>query len=126
MNKEQRAQMIIRELIAVPKDMWDREEHGGQAVFVVEGHSGHALYFSRTLMDPNSDHPMSRDAQEIYRKRLGKRQYAVEVWQDGDCVCLLRWDDVEQIEIAEYQHGPWELLSFSLPPIEADQGPTLH
>lgn len=126
MNQDDRAQAIISELIAVPTELWDRDQHGGQTIFTVVGHSGHALYFAESLMDPASEHPLSRDAQAIYRMRLGKKKYAVEIWQDNECVCLLRWDDVEEIEVAEYKHGAWELLSFSLPPIDEEHSPTIH
>jgi hypothetical protein len=126
MNQNERAHMIIRELMAIPKDMWDRSEHGGHTIFAVDGHSGHALYFSETLMNPDSEHPLSLDAMELYRARLGDKPYAVEVWDEENCVCLLRWENVEEIEVAEYKHGPWELVSFSLPPIDDEHSPTIH
>lgn len=126
MNQNERAQMIIRELMAIPTDMWDRSEHGGQTVFAVQGHSGHALYLSETMMDLDSDHPLSRDAMALYRARLGNKPYAVEVWDEEECVCLLRWANVDDIEVAEYKHGPWELVSFSLPPIDECYSQTYH
>ena len=126
MNQNERAQLIISELIAIPKDMWEKTEQGGQTVFAVAGHAGHALYFSEGLMDPDSDHPLCHDAMAMFRTRLGDKPYAVEVWDEEECVCLLRWQDVEDIEVAEYKHGAWELVSFSLPPIDDGHGPTIH
>lgn len=126
MNQNERAKLIIRELIAIPKDMWEKSEQGGQTIFAVAGHSGHALYFSETLMDPDSEHPLCQDAMALFRARLGDKPFAVEVWDEEECVCLLRWRDVEDIEVAEYMHGPWEMVSFSLPPIDGEHGPTIH
>jgi hypothetical protein len=72
LNQNDRAQAIISELIAVPTELWDQDEHGGQTIFTVVGHSGHALYFAKWLMNPASKHPLSRDAQAVYRMRLGQ------------------------------------------------------
>lgn len=126
MTQEERANLIIRDLIAIPKDLWERSEHGGQGIFTVDGLSGHALYFSEDLLNADSDHPWSRDAQEMCRIRLGSKRYAVEIWQEGDCVCLLRWNVVDEIEVAEYTHGPWEMISFGLPPVDANHAATIH
>ena len=41
-------------------------------------------------------------------------------------MCLLRWANVDDIEVAEYKHGPWELVSFSLPPIDECYSQTYH
>ena len=76
MNQNERAQLIIRELIAIPKDMWDKSEQGGQTIFAVAGHSGHALYFSEALMDPDSKHPLCQDAMALFRTRLGDKPFA--------------------------------------------------
>lgn len=110
MNQNERAQVIIRELIAIPKEMWEREEQCGQVYFAAEGHAALALYFSEHLMDPYFDDPDCDHALEVYRARLGELPYAVEVWDDEECVCLLRWQDVDEIEVAEYRHGPWETV----------------
>lgn len=126
MKLNERAKIIIDELIAIPKEMWVRSNEGGQAYFSVEGHAGYALYFSEALMNPDVDHPFCEDAMEVYRARLGDKPFAVEVWDEERCVCLLRWKDIDDIEVAEYKHGPWELVSFSLPPIDADHAPTIH
>lgn len=126
MNQSERAQLIIRELIAMPTDMWEKTEQAGQTIFAVAGHTGHALYFSEALMNPSSEHPLCGAAMELFRARLGDKPYAVEVWDEEECVCLLRWRDVDDIDVAEYKHGPWELVSFSLPPIDDAHGPTIH
>lgn len=126
MNQSERAQLIIRELIAMPTDMWEKTEQGGQTIFAVAGHTGHALYFSEALLDADSEHPLCQDAIALFRARLGDKPFAVEVWDEEECVCLLRWRYVEDIEVAEYKHGPWEMVSFSLPPTEDTLGPTIH
>lgn len=126
MKLNERAKVIIDELIAIPWDRWIRSKEGGQAYFSVDGHAGTALYFSEKLMNPDVDHPFCEDAMEVYRARLGDKPFAVEVWDEERCVCLLRWEDIDDIEVAEYKHGPWELVSFSLPPIDADHAPTIH
>lgn len=126
MKLSERAKIIIEELIAIPKELWIRGDECGQAYFGVDGHAGTALYFSETLMDPDIDLPFCEDVMEAYRARLGDKPFAVEVWDEERCVCLLRWKDIDDIEVAEYTHGPWEMVSFSLPPIDADHAPTIH
>lgn len=127
MNLNERAKIIIEELIAVPREMWVRSNESGQVYYSVEGHAGLALYFSRTLMNPDVDHPFCEEAMEVYEARLGDKSFAVEIFDDERrCVCLLRWTDIDDIEVAEYKHGAWELVSFSLPPIDRDRAPTIH
>jgi len=126
MNQQERAQQIIAELMAMPKDIWQRAEEGGQAFFVASGHSGQAMYFSEALMDFESDAPDSDDAIECYEERLGDAPYAVEIWDETKCVCLLRFDKVLDVEIVEYEHGSWQVVSFSLPAKNRSHQPTAH
>lgn len=126
MNLNERAKVIIEELIAVRREMWVRTNECGQVYYSVDGHAGVALYFSKTLMNPDVDHPFCQEAMEVYKARLGEKSFAVEVWDERECVCLLRWTDIDEIEVAEYKHGAWELVSFSLPPIDTAHSPTIH
>lgn len=126
MNQEERARLIIAELMEIPKENWERSYEGGQGFFTAIGHSGLALYFSEAMLDLDSEHPESDDAIECYLRRLGDAPYAVEVWDESHCVCLLRFSDLENIEVVEYEHGPWEIVSFSLPAKDRSHQPTAH
>ena len=127
MNQNERAQHIIQDLMSIPQGRWLRTNYGGQGVFEVRGVAGYVLYFSRSLMDPSSQHPDRDAALEQHQLRLNERSYAIEVFdEDCECVCLLRFDDLNEIEVVEYCHGTWETASFGLPPQSEAFSPSIH
>lgn len=127
MNVEERAQHIIRDLIAMPREAWERSEQAGQVVFHVEGMGLQIMYFSRGWINPDADHPFKDEALELYNARLGSCSTALEIWDENENVaCLLRWSSINEIEVTEYNHGKWEVMAFGLPATDPAHQPVVH
>ncbi|MDT0506927.1 hypothetical protein [Novosphingobium sp. MMS21-SN21R] len=127
MNVEERAQHIIRDLIALPREAWERSVQGGQVTFYVKGMGLQILYFSQGWIDPTADHPLREEALELYRARLGDCSTALEIWDENEEIaCLLRWTSINEIEVIEYNHGTWEVMAFGLPATDPAYQPVVH